>query len=106
MVAADVNTPSVLEQKAISVTGPVWETLTLDCSSMLAKDRFYLTNPIFTSGDSNSFGEVALRSYTPGLFLASIDGGAASTGYGRIMIDYEMELYDDINTPTTFTAAD
>jgi hypothetical protein len=104
LVAADVDTPTALEQKALSVTTPVWEKPILDCTPMLRK-ALYPCNPNFTYGETGSVGETALAFQTCGILLVALDGGTASTGYGRIMVDYEIELYDDINTPSQVTGA-
>ena len=97
---ADVLGASACEKHAISTTGNCWETQKLDATPMLRKDRPFLTN-----GDFTNLSQTFIESLTQGIFLASQDGCPISTNLGRIMMSYEIELYDERPYPTTFSAA-
>jgi len=96
--AASLDTVSTLEQYECSTTFPAWTTGVLDCTKHLLADRLYFVNgSTWTAGQFSNFlsgtNMPVPSDLSPGCLLAAIDGSVANTTYGRLLMEYEIELY-------------
>lgn len=86
-------TPSEVASLEQSVTFPVWQEASLDVSQNLPMDRLLKTDTPSFNNEYTGNQVPNLMDYFQGYLVAQAEGATASTVYGKILIDFEIEVF-------------
>lgn len=90
--SGDFDSQQEIEELERSVTAPVWQEAILETEGNLPMDRLFMMDSAAYNPDTDWGPNPA--DLTPGALVVALGGTeAASNFYGRIMMEYEIELY-------------